>query len=90
MVTGGGVTEAWIMALVAQRGITAGHHAVGAAVPRLAAAAQAEMPAIAVESGDDFVRLRGPGLVARAFGTQRHAPDPRIAALLATLTGGRR
>ncbi len=84
------VTAGWIMALVAQRGITAGQHAVSAAVPRLTAAAQAEMPAIAVEPGDDFVRLRAPALVARAFGTQRHPPDPRIAALLATLTGGRR
>lgn len=40
------------------------------------------------EDGD--VRLRGAGLLVRAFGSRKRASDPRFAGLLATLARGDR
>jgi hypothetical protein len=54
--------------------------AVAAAAQRLAARAEA-LPGITSETASDVVRLRGLGLLARAFGDRRRAADPRLAAL---------
>ncbi len=55
-------------------------------IDRLAAAvitiAEVDLPGVAVTRRDDGVVLQAPGLRARALGTRRTPPDPRLSALL--------
>ncbi len=59
----------------------AGAQAVADARGVLAARAEAAFPEIAVTIAPDGIVLQAPGLVARAFGSRRRAPDPRLAGL---------
>lgn len=54
---------------------------VATRVARLAARAGAALPEADVTIDGDAVRLRGRGLLARAFGSRGRAADPRLAAL---------
>ena len=55
--------------------------AVARATADVAARATRRFPEIAVEQAPGTIRLRGRGLLARAFGTRRRAADPRLADL---------
>ncbi|GGD98770.1 hypothetical protein GCM10011529_01070 [Polymorphobacter glacialis] len=62
--------------------VVAAEGAVIAARERLATRAAAALPDAAIDVGSDAVRVTGPGLVARAFGSRRRAADPRLLGLV--------
>ena len=75
------------------RGVAAAANAVArAAIPGAAAAlarrAAVELPGVAVSADDDAVRIEGPGLWMRAFGSRRRVVDPRFAGLAIWLARG--
>jgi hypothetical protein len=80
---GGATNTGAVLAGVAARGAAAGEVAVARACAALTARAAAEFPDVTAVAGADAVVLRAPGLVARALGSRRRAPDPRLAGLVA-------
>lgn len=56
--------------------------AIDRAARTLAARAAERFPALEADAEAGRVRLRGSGLLARAFGSRRRAADPRLAALV--------
>ncbi|TRW14363.1 hypothetical protein [Glacieibacterium frigidum] len=59
-----------------------GRDAAARAGDALAAAAIAELPGVAVTRDGADVLLTAPGLRARAFGSRRSLPDPRLTGLV--------
>jgi hypothetical protein len=76
-----------IMRGVAGAGAAAGQAAVAQASVALAGRLLVEFPDITTDVTGGDVRLRAPGLVARAFGSRHRTADPRLAGLL-TMGGG--
>lgn len=74
---------------MASASVVAGDAAVARVAAAVAARAETEFPEVATQAGDGEVRLRAPGLLARAFGTRQRAADARLQGLVAMLrTGG--
>ena len=81
--------DARLMAAAAARAERARGDAAGALAARAEEQLSGSDIAVALaEDGD--LRLRGRGLLARAFGSRKRAADPRFAGLLATLARGDR
>jgi len=66
----------------------AGAAAVVNATTVVAARVAADFPDFVIETDAGAVRLRAPGLLARAFGSRHRAADPRLTGLVALLTTG--
>lgn len=79
------VTEGWVRALVAEAG-RQGEAARLRAVDAMAREAEPLGVTAAVDGAG--LRLRGPGLRARVFGSRRRPPDPRLAWLAAWFQSG--
>ncbi len=72
-----------LLAAIEARGKAAARAATGRAGDRLAAAAARDLPGLNVmRDGDDLV-LSAPRLGARAFGSRRALPDPRLTGFVA-------
>ena len=71
-----------LLAAIEARGRTAALRAVAHARAGLLTRAAAELPGVAVTLAGDDLRLRAPGLQARAFGSRRAMPDPRLTGLV--------
>ncbi len=63
---------------VSARGAAAGEAAVAKLAAALVIVAEADLPGVAVTRDDAGVQLQAPGLRARALGTRRQPPDPRL------------
>ena len=67
---------------MSDRGAAAAEVAVAKLAAALVTVAEAELPGVAVTRDDAGVQLQAPGLRARALGTRRQAPDPRLRGVL--------
>jgi len=76
-----------MVAQLATRGAALAESAVAKLAAALVTVAEAELPGVAATRDDIGVVLHGRGLRARALGTRKHGPDPRVAGLVALVRG---
>ena len=74
--------NAGVVRAIAAAGTAAAQAAVERASDRVAARA-ARIPGVMAEAEAGAVRLRGRGLLARAFGSRRRSADPGLSEILA-------
>ena len=70
-----------LLRAIEARGAAAAKAAGARAADALLVAAIAELPDVVVTRDGDDILLTAPGLHARAFGSRRAAPDPRLVGL---------
>ena len=70
-----------LLRAIEARGVAAARLATQRAGAALIAAAEAELPQVSVSVAGNDVLLSAPGLRARAFGSRRALPDPRLMGL---------
>lgn len=77
------MTVGQMVELLAARGAAMAESAVAKLAAALVMVAEAELPGVSATRDDADVVLQGRGLRARALGSRKHGPDPRVAGLVA-------